>query len=307
MAADWDEVHHLRWVQDGVVTRAQLREAGLTYADVQRLLRRKDLVRITPGVFIDHTGPPSWSQRAQAAVRACWPGALSHESVWRETPLIHLAIEHRRRIAAPSGAVVHRMRHLDARVNWLSSPPRVRIEEAVLDVAGSAPDDFAAAAALADVVQRRLTTYAAIEHALQRRSRTPRGVWLRQLLPDLGLGANSVLEHEYLWRVERPHGLPPSDRQLPGRAGDRRVERDVYYRGYGVIVELVGCAFHDDVRSWNLDLDRDLAAAVDEDALTVRLGWGQVLRDHCRTALRVGVLLQRGGWSDRPTRCRLCQ
>jgi hypothetical protein len=154
-----------------------------------------------------------------------------------------LAVEHRRRLLAPSGVVLHRTRHLEPRVDSRRSPPRIRIEDAALDVAGAAEDDFAAVAALTDVVQRRLTTYASIEQALHRRSRTRRGEWLRRLVPDLGLGAHSVLEHEYLRRVERPHRLPRGDRQLPGRAGARTVERDVSYRRYGLIVELVGRAF----------------------------------------------------------------
>lgn len=89
-------------------------------------------------------------------------------------------------------------------------------------------------------------------------------------------------------------------------AGGRRVERDVSYRRFGLIVELVGRTFHDDAVSWDLDLDRDLAAAVEESAFTVRLGWGQVLRQSCRTAARLETLLPRGGWAGRARRCEQC-
>jgi len=85
MPADWEEVRHLRSVQDGVFTRAQLHACGLTYADIQRLVRRRELTRVRPGVFLDHTGPQTWMQRAWIAVLACQPAALSHASVWRET------------------------------------------------------------------------------------------------------------------------------------------------------------------------------------------------------------------------------
>jgi hypothetical protein len=271
MPADWDEVRHLRSVQDGVVTRAQLHACGLTYADLQRLVRRRELTRVRPGIFIDHTGPQTWSQRARVAVLACWPAALSHTSVWRDTSPIHVAVHHDRRVANPPGVVLHRMRHLDARVNWRRSPPRMSVEDAVLDVAGLARDDFQAIAALGEVVQARLTTYDAVARVLRARERTPRGSWLASVLTDLTTGANSVLEHEYLVRVERAHGLPPADRQVVSAAGARRVERDVLYGRYGLVIELVGRAFHDSARAWDRDLDRDLAAAVEERLRTVRL------------------------------------
>jgi hypothetical protein len=306
MPADWGKLRHLRSVQDGVVTRAQLHACGLTYADLQRLVRRRELTRVRPGVFLDHTGPQTWMQRAWIAVLACQPAALSHASVWRETSPIHVAVHHSRRVTGPPGVVVHRMRHLDARVSWLRSPPRVLVEEAVLDVAGLARDDFQAIAALGEVVQARLTTYDAVARALRARERTLRGRWMGSVLTDLATGANSVLEHEYLIRVERAHGLPAADRQVVSAAGARRVERDVLYGRYGLAVELVGRAFHDNPRAWDRDLDRDLAAAVEERLRTVRLGWAQVVRDACATAERLGVLLRRGGWAGVPTPCPSC-
>jgi hypothetical protein len=258
-------------------------------------------------VYVEHTGPLSWVQRAWVGELTCWPGALSHGSVWRETPLIHVAVGHDRRLVRPAGMVVHRTRHFESRVNWRRSPPRVLIEDAALDVASNAGDDFEAIATLAEVVQSRLTTYDALAGALHARARLARGRWLNTVLTDLALGANSVLEHEYLVRVERAHGLPPADRQVVSAAGARRVERDVMYRQYGLVVELVGRVFHDSARAWSLDLDRDLAAASDEDLRTVRLGWAQVVRDHCRSAGRLGVLLQRGGWKGSPTPCPACR
>jgi hypothetical protein len=199
------------------------------------------------------------------------------------------------------------MRSFTERVRWQLAPPKIRVEDAALDVAAAARDELAAVAAVSDVVQRRLTTYAAIQRALAARSRLPRGRWLAAALEDLSTGANSVLELEYLRRVERAHGLPVPERQVVAHAGSRRTERDVEYRRYGVVVELVGRAFHDDARSWDLDLDRDLAAAAHDDVRSVRLGWGQVLRDACGTAHRIGILLARGGWEGRPTPCPECR
>jgi len=42
--------------------------AGLVDHDLQRLVRRRDLTRLLRGVYVDHTGEPTWQQRAWAAV-----------------------------------------------------------------------------------------------------------------------------------------------------------------------------------------------------------------------------------------------
>ena len=124
------------------------------------------------------------------------------------------------------------------------------------------------------------------------------------MLDDIGAGTCSALEHGYLERVERAHGLPVAERQV--RASSRGpVYRDVLYEAQSLIVELDGRTFHDGVADRSRDLDRDLDAAVDG-ATTVRLGWGQVYGTPCRTAQRVGVLLQQRGWPGSVTSCAEC-
>ena len=49
--------------------------------DLARLLR--ELVEVLRGVYVEHTGPPSWQQRAWAAVLRAWPAALADQSAWR--------------------------------------------------------------------------------------------------------------------------------------------------------------------------------------------------------------------------------
>ena len=51
-------------LQCGVVTRAQLVAHGVDAVDVRRRLRRRELTRHTPGVYVTHTGPLTWRQRA---------------------------------------------------------------------------------------------------------------------------------------------------------------------------------------------------------------------------------------------------
>ena len=103
------------------------------------MLRRRELVRVHAGVYVDHTGPLTAAQMQWVAVLACWPAALSHQTViatCAEGP-VHVAVAHHRKVSAPDGVVVHRMADFDQRVRWNASPPSVRFEHAVIDVACS--------------------------------------------------------------------------------------------------------------------------------------------------------------------------
>lgn len=122
------------------------------------------------------------------------------------------------------------------------------------------------------------------------------------VLDDIAHGTCSLLEHGYLTRVERAHGLPVGDRQTP-RTSDRGSEyRDVTYPRLDLEVELDGRPFHDNAHQRDLDLDRDLDAA-GQGRLTVRLGWGQVFDRPCRTAGRMAALMRARGWDGVLLRC----
>lgn len=290
--------------QAGVVSRCQLTEAGLRPHDIERLLRHRELVRMLPGVFVDHTGRPSWRQRAWAGTLYYGPAALAGDSALGSDHRgpITIAIDEARRCGELPGYRVRRVRGLADRVQPNSSPPRMRLEEAAIDAALSRSTDLAAIGVLADVCQTRRTTARRILEAAQSRPRLPRRAWLEGVLSDIADGTCSTLEHGYLARVERPHGLPRGHRQREGTARYGTPLRDVDYDPLPLIVELDGRLFHDNAGQRDLDLDRDLDAVVDGRS-TVRLGWGQVFERPCRTAGRISALLVRSGWTDRARRC----
>lgn len=292
-------------LQDGVISRRQALAAGLKPPGIRRLVRRREWVVVHPGVYVDHTGPLTWSQRAWAAVLAVAPGALSHGSALGEHHgPIHVAVDRSRTVVPPAGVVRHYLSDLERRVLWNASPPRVRLEHAVLARAAEATDDFAAIATLSQVVQSRRTTAKRLRTALEERGRTGRRAFLGSVLDDIAAGSCSVLEHGYLTRVERPHGLPVAGRQV-GASSRGRVYRDVDYREHGLLVELDGRLFHDSASARDRDLDRDLDAAV-AGRLTIRLGWGQVFGRPCETAVRVGRLLEQRGWDGPVLTCAEC-
>ena len=204
----------------------------------------------------------------------------------------------------PAGFQLHRLSRLDDRVLWNASPPRVRIEEALIDVAAEASDDFSAIALLADAMQARRTVPGRVRARLTARPRVARRDFLHGVLVDLEHGACSVLEHGYLDLVERAHLLPCANRQV--RDSSRGpVVRDVVYTDFTQLVELDGRLWHDTAAQRDADLDRDLDAAV-LGWSTVRLGWGQVYGRPCDTAVRIAALLRARGWAGTAARCPRC-
>ncbi|MCW2765149.1 MAG: hypothetical protein JWO11_1108 [Nocardioides sp.] len=311
-----DEVARLLGEQAGVLSRRQALELGVTEVQIARLLRRREWVVVHPGVYVQHGGPLTWLQRARAAVLYSWPAALMLESAMRahegpgrrlrDESVIHVAVARGRRLVEPPGVRVHHLRDLEARVLWNLGPPRVRYDDSVLDVAAAARTDLDAIAVLANACGARRTTAARLLGALGARSRLPRRPWIRDILVDVAEGTCSVLEHGYLTRVERPHGLPRGRRQAAALSGQRTSLRDVLYEQVALLVELDGRLFHTSPEARDRDLERDLDSVVDRREETVRLGYAQVFDRGCRTAAKLGSILERRGWSGAAQKCPTC-
>ncbi|MGY0389106.1 hypothetical protein ACWZJV_19230 [Nocardioides sp. WG-D5] len=230
-------------MQDGVLTHAQLVAAGLTRADLARMQRRKELRRVHPRVYVDHTGPLNWHQRAWAAVLYAAPAYLYGPSA--EPPRteqlarpgfvpdpIHVAIDQSRRVNAQPGIVIHRITNLESHA-YGGTPPRLRLEDNALAVAHEARSEIDAVASLADVVGRSYANPDSLRAALGRFPSLRRRAWIATIIDDLESGTHSVLEHGYLAKVERAHGLPQSDRQVPRTTPSGSQFRDVEYEAYG--------------------------------------------------------------------------
>ncbi|MCH1864971.1 type IV toxin-antitoxin system AbiEi family antitoxin domain-containing protein [Nocardioides sp. CFH 31398] len=240
-------------LQDGVVARRQALAAGMTSTAVERLVRRREWVAVHPGVYVTHTGPLSWLQRAWAAVLACWPAVLDAHSALRaaEGPgrselsedVVRVAVERGRHVAAPDGVVVRRVARLDDLALWRRHPPVLRYEAAVLHVADRAATEMAAVGWLAEACGGRRTTAHRLRQAMSASPRMHRRLLIDQILDDVEAGTCSVLERAYRRRVERAHGLPRGVLQAPARdRAGRPMLRDVLYPRHGLVVELDGRA-----------------------------------------------------------------
>ncbi|WP_203337180.1 type IV toxin-antitoxin system AbiEi family antitoxin domain-containing protein [Nocardioides limicola] len=301
---------HLLAQQDGVISRSQALAAGFDDPGIKRLRRRREWVSVHPGVYVNHTGPLTWQQRAWAAVLAVSPAALGGRSAlrawegpgagWEEAGPIEIIVPRERNVRPPLGVVATRVTRFYERVHGVRQPPRQRLEDAAITVAARASSDLEAIAVVAGLVQGRRTTAARLAAALAERGRTRRGRWLAGVLDDVAEGACSVLEHGYLNHVERAHGLPRAHRQRQVGTTLGMVYRDVSYAD--LVVELDGRLFHDTARQRDRDLDRDLEVAL-SGQLSVRLSYGQVFDRSCATAGRIAALLIQRGWAGPATRC----
>ena len=245
-----DEIARILADQAGVIARRQVLGVGQKPHDIARMLRRKEWAPVHEGVFVDHTGEPTWLQRAWAGVLFSWPAALSHDSAMRATEgpgrrdrdesVIHVTVDRGRHLVAPEGVRLHRVSGFGVRTLWNLGPPRIRYEHAVLDVAADAVSDLDAIGVLADACGARRTTAARLLKAVQGRTRLSRRSWLVDVLGDVAAGTCSVLEHGYLTNVEGPprSARRPStgesstsrEQRVPGRrlrrsGADRRAGR----------------------------------------------------------------------------------
>ena len=284
---------------------------------IARLLRRKEWIVVHPGVYIVHNGAPSWHQRAWAAVLYAWPAALTHDSALRaahgpgrrtdraERP-IQVAVDRHRHLARREGIRFRRVSAFGERVQWNRSPPCVRYEDAALDVAAEKADPVASVGVLADACGSRRTTAARLLERLEGRERIAQRAWLRTVLTDVAVGTCSVLEHGYQTLVVRPHGLPAGELQSTGVGAGGRVYRDVMLEELGMYVELDGRLFHTSAVDRDRDLERDLDAAVERDATTLRLGFGQVYKRSCATAGKLALVMGKHGWAGKVRPCDQC-
>jgi hypothetical protein len=213
--------------QSGVISRRQLIELGLSPMQAKADINTGRWQRMLPGVYATFTGPIDTPARIWAAILYAGPGAAaSHGTalwLWKlkdEPPsVIDVVVPESRKVLPRIGLRVHRRRALDQDnaellVHPSAQPPRLRVEEAVLDHC-----DSATAVVAIDLIlratQRRLTTADRLRRSIDQRPRQRWRSLLLEVLTDVVAGVESALERRYLRDVERPHHLPAGTRNKP--------------------------------------------------------------------------------------------
>ncbi len=294
--------------QDGVLTRVQALQSGLTDKQVVAALRSGRWQRLHTGVYAAFSGPPPRRAQLWAAVLRAGPEAvLSHQTaaelhgIGDQSAVIHVTVAPGRQVTSAGGLAVHRCARIDQVRHPAQLPPRTRIEETVLDLAGAASrlDD-----ALGWVFRgcgSRRTTPERLAAALAQRARMR---WRTELSAAFGLaagGVHSLLEFRYVNRVERPHGLPAPGRQYAVVRGAQRQYQDANYQRYELVVELDGLAAHPAESRWR-DVRRDNANTA-AGQRTLRYGWADVTERPCFVAAQVADALAVRGWTGTLRRC----
>ena len=306
------ELRELAECQLGVISRAQILDAGLSRAVMASRLDRGSWQRLFPGVYAAFSGEPARAAILWAAVLHAGCGAmLSHQTAAELDHLtdesssrIHLTVPSCRRVRGQPGLAIHYSARAAQAIHPARTPPRTRVEETVLDLWQGARTIDEAVTWVTRGIGRRLTTQDKLRDAMAARRRLPRRQALAELLgPDLG-GVHSVLEYRYVRDVERPHGFPPARRQAPVRRGAHNEYLDLRYEEHQTVVELDGRVAHPADARWR-DVRRDNAATADGRA-TLRYGWLPISTTPCDVAAEVGYVLKlRGCLTVRPC-CACC-
>jgi len=305
------ELAELARFQAGVVTRQQALGTGLSTNAIVSKVRRGRWRQIYWGVYTTFTGPVNRQAQLWAAVLYAGKGAvLSHETAAElhglsgfHSPLIHVTVPASRRVTPAKGLIIH--------VSALTDPgarfprgvvPRTFVEETILDLANTARDLDEVCGWVTSAFGGRLTSEGPLRAQISNRKKVR---WRRQLdeiITAAAGGAHSVLEFRYDRDVERAHGLPLAEHQVPFTKPDgRRGFRDRYYRTFGIVVELDGKQAHPEERR-GLDRNRDNAATADGGS-TLRYGWDDVAREGCATAAQVARSLRSRGWTGQLKPC----
>lgn len=203
---------------------------------------------VHPGVYVSHTGPLTWRQRAWAAVLACggaldgWSAVRAHDGpgrrAGRDDRVVEVVVRLGGRTTPLPGVRVRQCRNFDEVVQANASPPRVRYDDAILLLADRATRELDRIAILADACGGRRTTAERLIARMGATARLAHRTALAAVLADIADGTCSVLEHAYLARVERAHGLPRGLRQGYGQVLDRpcstaiKVARLLQLRGW---------------------------------------------------------------------------
>ena len=296
-------------LQSGVgLAATALHDAGLQPHDLKRLLRQpRPRPRCTTASSSTTQAKPTWLQRAWAAATLyAGDSALCHDSALRAAegpgkspppakPVIHVAIDPAiaripvagrmaggaptrglRRQGAPQRLAAHGSG--SSTRSWTLRP--------------EAGTDFAAVGALTDAVSARRTTRRPHPGPRSRSSVSdsppgfPRGRALRHSPTELTRCWSTATCSEWsgrtLFRAALGNWLkPPPPARSTATSPTSRSARLRRARRPG---QSHGTAY----RPHDHDLARDLAPAVTDQKVTVRLGWGQVYGDHCSDGFRVG-------------------
>jgi hypothetical protein len=222
----------LRLSQDHVLSRAQLAELGLNRHAVAHRVATQRWRTVGARVVVLATGELTWRQRIWVAVCHAGPAsALSDLTAAQadgltgfESSTLHVVVPHGADgsdlVERASGVTVRvrQSRRLDeTRVHPTREPRRLRLPEAVVAAASTAPSDERARLLMIAPVQQRLLVPSDLRQVIMERLRVPRRGLLLEAVGDVEGGAHSLPEAQWTRAIRRY--------RLPEPTHQRRVQR----------------------------------------------------------------------------------
>lgn len=304
-----DQLLALAALQAGVVTSEQTLGHGLTKTAIARLTGEGRWRRVAKGLYLVSDQPPDWEALAWSGVllggesARLGGAAAGHLHGLNDPPdEIEVLLPWTTIRKARSPWLFVRERTSVRSPRSVGSPPRLSVEETVIDLSQRSTEGQVVHL-VTKAVQNRRTTAARLERCASGRTRLRHRRLLKALLLDVADGAETPLEVHYARDVERAHDLPAGKRQKKSRRG--RYYRDVTYEDFGLIVELDGRLGHEGEGHFR-DMHRDNEAVLLGE-VTLRYGWFDVVDRPCQAAFQVGTVLSALGWSGLPGRCPSCE
>ncbi|MGH3351019.1 MAG: hypothetical protein ACRDPS_10170 [Nocardioides sp.] len=257
--------------QGGVVTRAQLRDLGVSRWFVRNQVVAERWVARSPTAISTFTGVMTREQRMwlgvlQGGPRALVGGMTAMEvhglANWhRDT--ITVLVPYGDDIQEPIDGIdfVRTRKAIDSFGSPSSELPLMRVEPAALLWAARERSDRTSQGILAAVVQQRLTTPEALTSWLRSLKPLRKAPLFRQALADMSDGAQSLSEMEFK-RLCRRFGIAEPAQQTKRRDGEGKLRfTDCEWRlpdGRLLVLEIDG-GFHMEVEHWEDDLARQRA------------------------------------------------
>ena len=233
--------------QGGVISRRQLLDLGVPRWRTRAQVKARRWRRHHRQTIAVHTGPlPTEAQQWSAVFEAGSRGALDGASSLIAAGLKGFS-EERQRVSVPRGARVFSSTRINIRQTRRFRKedvvgvgiPRVRTEIAAIRAALWARTNREAALILTMTVQQRLVSAAELARALLDVRRDKRRRFIESVLLDLLGGAQSMGELDFARRC-RQRGLPEPDRQVVRKGRSGTYFLDVYWKDFGVVLEVDG-------------------------------------------------------------------
>lgn len=263
--------------RDGVVSRSELRGAGIDRWAVAREVRARRWALHGRQTVSVHTGELSQTALRWRAVWEVGRGSrLDGVSALQaagmtgfDTTVVQVSVDHRQRVHAVPGVRVHQVLGVLPSDASRSGIPRVRPELATIRAAQWAVSDRQAALIVCLAVQQRLVRARDLAPLHWPGTHHGRTSFVRQLVRDVTDGAQSLGELDFAGLC-RERGLPTPSRQVVVEGPRGRIYLDVRWDGLGLVVEIDGAQHRlglavtaDNLRRNDLSLATEVVLTID--------------------------------------------